>query len=237
MTADGSGPQPLMDLYHGVLETVVERTGHSFDLMFAPASRCIEMFGQKNVDIMWPFIVVEDKNSIAKWGYTELPVYSMPIIVLGHRILTRVADPKVNDINALEGKLVISARGYGVPEAFDRNGRINKSQVNSNEQVVKMLRAGRVDAGIIQTGWLPTLRSQGLLEGLHYGDIIDFWGGAFTFQANEAGHALASTFTNAILRLVVSGRYNALMGDAPYVIDAYNADPVATEGRSQMPQG
>lgn len=226
MTADNKGPQPLRKFYQKVIKIVTERTEHSFDLMFAPASRCLEMFANKHLDIIWPFMMSENTEVIKKWNYTELPLYSMPIIMGGYYIFTREDAPRLNSVAELEGKLVVSARGYAVPEAMDQNAKINKSLVNNNEQIPPMLIAKRVDAAIIQSGWIPSLKQLGLLDGLHHGEIIDFWGGGFTFQATPEGAALASSFTYAILKLVVDGTYQNIMRDAPYFIPAYRLEGV-----------
>ncbi len=221
ITAAKRGPQPLLELYENVIDKVSAKTGHEFNLVIAPAARCIDMFGKKSIDIMWPFIVADDQEAIQKWGYSELPVYSMPIITIGHLVLTKNDRLKINDISSLNGKTVVSARGYGVPESFEHSELINKTLVNTNEQVAKMVALGRVDAGIIQNGWVPGLRKQGLLEELHYGSAIDSWGGAFTFQNSKQGIALANTFSNVILALVIDGSYAHIMHGAPYYISAY----------------
>ncbi len=222
MTADKSGPQPLMDFYEEVIKRVSDKTGHSFELMFAPASRCIHMFGLKEISIMWPFIMAQDKKDIEKVGYTEFPLYSMPIISTGHLIFTRKEQPALNSIDDLAGKSVVSARGYGLPEAYESSEKIIKTLVNNNEQVARMIIAGRVDAGIIQSGWLPSLQQLGLLEHLHHGAMIDFWGGSFAIQHSSDGAILTSIFSNIILELVVNGTYEKLMKGAPYAIPAYS---------------
>lgn len=221
MTADKKGPQPLFEFYQQVTNIVTKRTGHRFDLMFAPASRCIESFNQNKIDFMWPFIIADDAERIKKLGLSHLPLYSMPMIMGGFYIFTRQSDPIINHVEALEGKIVVNARGYGIPEAMEKNDKIIKVEVNSNEQVPQMLMAKRVDAAIIQTGWVPALEKLGLLKGIHHGSVIEFWGGSFTFNATEEGTELMNMFSQVILQLVVEGKYEELMKDAPYAIPAY----------------
>jgi len=221
MTADKIGPQPLFDFYQEVIQSVSDKTGHKFELIFAPALRCQALFFSKKIDVMWPFIITEDVERFKKVGFSYLPIYSMPIIMGGYYIFTRQTDPKLNKVKNLEGKSVVSVRGYGVPVEFENSSNIIKSIANKNELVPKMIQAKRVDAGIIQTGWVPTLKKQGLLKGLHHGEVIDFWGGAFTFQFNQEGNALSNTFSNIILKLVTQGKYKEILTGAPYYIPEY----------------
>ncbi|MDX1737485.1 MAG: hypothetical protein R3261_04575, partial [Alphaproteobacteria bacterium] len=139
----------------------------------------------------------------------------------GFHIFTRNDTPRLNNVTELEGKSSVSARGYGVPVEYELNDAINKSLTNSNENVPQMILGGRVDAGIIQSGWIPTLESQNLLKGLHHGEVIEFWGGAFIFHPTQEGIEMANKFSNIILKLVTEGRYKDLMKDAPYFIPNY----------------
>ncbi|WP_020590732.1 hypothetical protein [Kiloniella laminariae] len=221
MTKDKEGPQPLLKFYQQTIEIVQKKTGYEFELSFAPALRCQNLFFKKEIDIIWPFIITDEIERIRELGYSFLPVYSMPIIMGGYYIFTKQEDPVAHHIKDLEGKTAVSARGYGVPLEYEDNAQITKSITNGNEQIPKMILGNRVDAGIIQTGWVPTLERQGLLEGLHHGEVIDFWGGSFTFQPDEEGIALSNLFSNAILKLVTQGVYKELMTDAPYYIPDY----------------
>jgi len=221
MTEDKIGPQPLFDFYQEVIQLVSDKTNHKFELIFAPALRCQNLFFNKEIDIIWPYIIVEDMERVKEHGYSFLPIYSMPIIMGGYYIFTRQGDPIVHNVEDLEGKSVVSARGYGVPLEYENNSKIIKSISNSNELVPKMIQGKRVDAGIIQTGWVLGLKKQGLLEGLHHGDVIGFWGGAFTFQFNEEGNGLANSFSNIILKLVTQGKYKEILTGAPYYIPNY----------------
>lgn len=221
LTEDGEGPQPLATLYQDITRQVTAKTGHDFSLIIRPAARCAHLFANGEVDIVWPFIIAEDIDRVKAWGYPEMPVYSMPIIMGGYYIFNKKGEKPFNTVQELEGKTVVSALGYGIPLAYDTSDSINKTTISGNEQIPRMILAGRVDAGILQTGWVGTLRAAGALEGLQHGDIIDFWGGGFTFHANEEGRALSSVFTNIILHMVVNGRYREIMAEAPYYIPEY----------------
>jgi hypothetical protein len=218
MTEDKEGPQPLFNFYQEIIKRVSDKTGHSFELQFAPALRCQNLFFKREIDIIWPYIISGDTDRFKEAGYTFLPIYSMPIIMGGYHIFTRKEDPVAHQIADLEGKRVVSARGYGIPVELENNEKITKS---SNELIPKMILGERVDAGIIQTGWIPTLREQGLLEGLHHSDVIDFWGGSFTFYPDEEGVELMNTFSTTILELVTEGKYRDMMTGAPYYIPNY----------------
>ncbi|WP_420547083.1 substrate-binding periplasmic protein [Curvivirga sp.] len=221
MTADKKGPQPLFEFYEKVIDKVSSKTGHQFTVKFAPAERCAQLFYNNQVDILWPFIIVEDPERVKAIGAKELPIYSMPIIMGGYYIYTRKSEPKLSSVKELEGKSVVNARGYGVPQAMEHHPKINRSTTNTNDQVPKMISGERADAGIIQTGWVPILEKQGLLDDLHHGDVIDFWGGAFVFQFTQEGAALSSSFSNSILQLISDGTYKSMMKDAPYFIPSY----------------
>lgn len=221
ITETGEGPQPLRHLYTEITSAVTARTGHAFTLTFAPAARCFTDFVDGKIDMVWPFIIAEDADHARSVGYKTLPIYSMPIIMGGFYIFTREDDPALDTVTELMGKSVLSARGYGIPQAMLENDLIEKSYVATNEQVPQMLKLGRADAAIIQTGWVPILKESGLLDGTHHGEIIEFWGGAFTFQNSEEGTSLANTFSTEILKLVVDGRYQNIMDGAPYSIPAY----------------
>ncbi|WP_169568692.1 substrate-binding periplasmic protein [Sneathiella limimaris] len=213
--------QPYVTLFNEITTKVSAKTGYEFSLIIRPAARCAHMFAKREVDIVWPFIISEDPVRVKEWGYPELPVYSMPIIMGGYYIFTRKDEPVINDIVSLEGKTVVHALGYGIPVSYEKNDRISKQAVANNEQIPKMLTAGRIDAGILQTGWVPGLKREGLLDDLHHGTVIDFWGGGFCFHPDEEGISLANTFTNVILKMIVSGRYKEIMTDAPYFIPEY----------------
>ncbi|WP_375749184.1 substrate-binding periplasmic protein [Vibrio sp. HN007] len=222
ITEDKSGPQPLRSLYQEVINIVSEKSNHEFELKIAPAERCLRLFSDGVVDIVWPFIILDDVEIAKAHGYKELPVFSMPIIMGGYYIFTRENGPVFHNVQELEGKTIVSARGYGVPNGMVDNSSIEWIKVNSNEQVPKMLKAKRADAAIIQTGWVPMLKTQGLLDDTHHGDVIDFWGGSFAFQFNQEGALLSSMFTNAILKLVSQGKYQEIMAEAPYYIPEYS---------------
>ncbi|KKJ78737.1 hypothetical protein WH95_01285 [Kiloniella litopenaei] len=221
MTEDKEGPQPLFNFYQEVIKDVSTKTGHTFELQFAPAQRCQNLFFKKEIDILWPFIIAEKKERITDQGYSFLPIYSMPIIMGGYHIFTRSDQPIINEVKDLDGKSVVSARGYGVPFEYEKSDTITKSITNDNALIPKMITGKRVDAGIIQTGWIPTLREQGLLEGLHHGEVIDFWGGSFVFHPDQEGVGLMNSFSNTILRLVTQGKYRDMMTGAPYYIPNY----------------
>ncbi|WP_218048614.1 substrate-binding periplasmic protein [Curvivirga aplysinae] len=221
MTADKKGPQPLFEFYEKVIDKVSQKTGHNFEVRFAPAERCAQLFYSNQVDILWPFIIAEDPERAKANGAKELPLYSMPIIMGGYYIYTRKSDPKLNSVKELEGKTVVNARGYGVPQAMEHHPKIKRSMTNTNDLVPKMISGKRADAGIIQTGWVPILEEQGLLNDLHHGDVLDFWGGTFVFQFTQEGAALSSSFSNSILQLVNDGTYKKLMEGAPYFIPNY----------------
>ncbi len=223
---DGTGgvlddSQPFIALYNEIIKEVSAKTGHSFSLVISPAARCARMFARKEVDIAWPFIINSDPERIKEWGYPYLPVYSMPIIMGGYYIFTRDDEPIINTVAGLEGKQAVHAIGYGIPVSYEKNDKIRKQAVPENELIPKMIKTGRVDAGILQTGWVPELKRSGMLKGLHHGAAIDFWGGGFTFHPNEEGISLANTFSNEILKLVVRGKYQEIMTGAPYYIPDY----------------
>ncbi|WP_085909034.1 hypothetical protein [Kiloniella majae] len=221
MTKDKEGPQPLFNFYQEVIKRISDKTGHTFELQFAPSLRCQNLFFKREIDIIWPYIISGEADRFKEAGYTFLPIYSMPIIMGGYYIFTREEDPVVHKVADLEGKSVVSARGYGIPIELEKSTKITKSITNGNELIPPMLLGKRVDAGIIQTGWVPTLREQGLLEGLHHGEVIDFWGGSFTFYPDEEGVELMNSFSNTILELVTEGKYRDMMTGAPYYIPNY----------------
>lgn len=221
LTEDGAGPQPLATLYQDITGKAADKTGDDFSLIIRPAARCAHLFANGEIDIVWPFIIAENPARVKERGYPDMPVYAMPVIMGGYYIFNKAGDTVFDSVAALEGKTVVSALGYGIPLDYDRSDKIDKTTASNNEQIPLMIQAGRVDAGIIQTGWVPTLRAAGALDGLQHGAIIDFWGGGFSFHPTEEGRAMANVFTNIILEMVVTGRYADIMTGAPYSIPDY----------------
>lgn len=221
MTSDGKGPQPLLHFYNEVIKMASQKTGHSFELQFAPSLRCDKLFQEKRVDIVWPFIVVDKLETLAEGYQGVMPVYSMPFIMGGIYIFTRDEDPVLNSVEETYGMTVANARGYGLPPKAIDNPNLKVHLLNTNEQVAKILTSKRVDAAFIQTGWVPRLAKEKLLDGLHHGSVQNFWGGGFMLQGTQEGIIMSNVFNNAILELVNSGVYEKLMTGAPYYIPSY----------------
>lgn len=221
MTENGKGPQPFLDFYKQVIKRYTEKFQHTFKLQFAPAKRCETLFIEKKVDIVWPFIISSELERIKPAGYKEIPLYSMPIIMGGYYIYTRKDAPKIDSVEQLFGKKIVGPRGYGMPAGLVKNPKVSIVYVNKNPQVPRLIESGRVYAGVVQTGWVENLKSEGLLKNLHRGKMIDLWGGSFTFQFSQEGASLANAFTNIILELIGQGKYDGIVNKAPYSIPYY----------------
>lgn len=168
-----------------------------------PFARCMYLAKVGRVAGCFNATLVDDLRDDYHWHAT--PMFHEELAIFG-----RTADGHANVTLAdLEGRSVGYTLGYTYPLSFRQNERIRKVEAKSDQQLLQMLRSGRVDFILINTlpAWLRMAGDPALRDALMRVGVVSqdgFWV-AFT-KATPDGQRLSQRFEQGLAVLQASGR-------------------------------
>lgn len=196
-------------------------TGHAVDLVRAafktqgidvefvayPFARCLQQAELGKVMGCFNATIIDSNRDTYCWHPTRL--FTEPLDIIGKRGEKR-RDLGIPD---LEGRKVASTVGYTYPDVFTKNPRIQHFNATSDDHLIRMLAADRVDYVLMNRTQAqmrinadPALKSKLAPVGTLSED--GFWV-AFTKKHPE-GPRLCQTFEKGMQALHKSGQYKAM---------------------------
>ena len=149
---DGTG------IYQRLIEQALEPLDTEVEQVFYPYRRSLKAFEKRRVDCLFSLSTVLEKR------FTEENiVQSYPLGKFVFYIFTPAGQPSINSLNELEDRVVGGIMGHEVYLQPVLGENRDLEQVRSEEQAVRMLQLGRLDALIAA---LPDIRP--FLDQLNY---------------------------------------------------------------------
>ena len=134
----------------------LDRNGHPTGIMYDIGNRIAEEAGMAYVNTIVPYArtVVDlergDSDFVIRYTNEKLELVAVQVatIVSLPTIIVAPAGKRVDSLADLHGKTVGVVRGGRFDDAFDADHAIRKVETNNYEQTLRMMMAGRFDAGI-----------------------------------------------------------------------------------------
>lgn len=148
----------------------------------------VELFKAEEISILQPMYKTPKNESLG--------LFSKPFIKLPYSLVTQPGQPQVTHIKQLNGKIVAIPKGWSIVEVIENDyPKISVQQVASTQEVMSLVQAGLVDAGLDNTSILDYTAKQYFITELQFHDDIDFTPAWFPHE----------------LRLVVSEKHSELL--------------------------
>jgi len=172
-----------------------------------PFARCMRSAETGKVIGCFNATIVDSNRDTYCWHPT--PMFKESLLIFGPAATSR-EDLKISD---LEGKRVGSTIGYTYPDTFSKNPKINHVPVASDDHLVKMLAAGRVEfillngmPGYQRINADPALKER--IKAVGEVSIDGFWI-AFT-KKHADGSRYCAVFEKGLQEIHRNGIYEAL---------------------------
>ncbi len=192
--SDGSG------YYFALLEHIFPGVERS--VTFMPYARSLAMLEQQQVDLVLG--AAADDFDDARCGETLVEVDRSDMLI------SQSFAVNYHSVQDLNGKLVVSRIGYDWADVLPV-GTYYK-EFSSLEQMVKLLKLGRIDAILdYRSEFEQILSKLGDQDSLVIVDDVVVYGSTFCFAANKRGEYLQLQFDKAMLQMIESGELRALM--------------------------
>jgi len=201
MSEDGRGA------FADLCQAIFQRIPYKVTVKVYPTKRAMMMFTEKDASI---YVATLEEHDPA---FLEVPMG----LVSFKLIVTRDDQPILSTVRELEGKVIGIRRGWSYPPELMENPTIRKAEVETFEQNIKKLQAGRIDAAILSSTDLSDLEAKKFF-GIHY-DLekrVFLKKAVFRFHADEKGKKLADAFQTALAALKKDGGYEKIF--QPYQI-------------------
>lgn len=168
-----------------------------------PFARCLYLAKAGRVAGCFNATLVDDLRNDYHWHPT--PMFQEELAIFG-RLANNHGRVTLAD---LEGRSVGYTLGYTYPLSFRQNPRIRKVEAKSDQQLLEMLRSGRVDFILINTlpAWLRMSTQPALRQAVGRVGVVSqdgFWV-AFT-RAQPDGERLSQRFEQGLAVLRANGR-------------------------------
>jgi polar amino acid transport system substrate-binding protein len=204
MKADKSGPEGFAV---DIVREAFKSQGVDVKFQVLPFARCLSYAETGKVMGCFDTTVVDSNRDTYCWHPT--PMFEESLLILGSSKIAHT-DMKIAD---LEGRVVGSTTGYTYPDEFTKNKRIKHFTATSDDHLVKMLAAGRVEFILINgmPGYKrinadPALK--GKIKTVGTISVDGFWV-AFT-KKDKAGQHYCETFEKGLQEIRKNGKYKTL---------------------------
>lgn len=207
----GTFPIPLMveseekGIFIELTQALAKEAGLNIQIRVFPAQRTLREFAAKRLDGLFPGLAV------------TMPVpyeRTTSVYVKRDYAFTRKGEKPLHTVEQLAGKKVALTSGYPYVEPLTSRQDIRFELANSDEQNVKKLLAGRVDAFVVELkSGLKAFHADGREGAIHY-DIakpLSEQDVFYALQTGEHGEQLAQRLSQALERLKRSGRFDQIM--------------------------
>lgn len=189
------------DYYFALLERIFP--GYQHSVTFMPYSRSLAMLEQQQVDLV--FGAAADDFDNARCGASLVEVDRSDMLT------SQALATTYHSVQDLNGKSVVSQIGYDWRDLLPAGARYK--EYASLEQMIKLLKFGRVDAVLEYRDELESalLKLGGDYQQLVIVDNVVEYGSTFCFAANKRGEYLQQQFERVMLQMIESGELKALM--------------------------
>ncbi|CAH0537591.1 substrate-binding periplasmic protein [Vibrio marisflavi] len=195
-----------------IIETAVGKLGHEVEWHLVPWIRTIKIAEYGDVDII-PRHSMNDKRSEflypATYGYETCNVYYM---------VNSDSQIKIERFEDLVGLIVGARRGSFYSKTFNESTELTKRFYNSDEQLLLLLKAQRIDVAIVSSGQNEeTYRNEPIIHQVKY--IDTFYNGRHISIPKKSPMAkYQAEFIQIIDEMRTSGEVNA-------IFQKYNVPP------------
>ncbi|PAU81870.1 hypothetical protein CK501_01580 [Halovibrio salipaludis] len=195
---DGSGA------YQKLVARALEPLDVKVEPVFYPYRRALQMFEESQVDCL-----VSLTDVVRQRIGNEALVYSHPLGRFRFHIFTPAGQPPIESVRELEDRVVGSIKGHELYLAPILEGAIELEPVRSEEQAVRMLQMGRLDALIAA---IPDIRPH--LEQLSYVPDRPLLESFDRINCHDTGknRAFIQALSRELRRLQEKGVYQEIMG-------------------------
>ena len=201
-------PEFVEDAQHGkfieILHEIEKRTGQHVTVTVRPTKRTLQYFYDRRILGVFPGVDPFFETDVAKSG-----VFHLKREMIFHR--TTDAFTAIPD---LEGKTVGLTAGYSYTDELLSNPRITFEYTQTDEQNMKKLSAGRVDAVICEeTSGVRAVQVSGVTNVTYDPTAsISTQHSYFAFQPTEIGYRLADEFSAALQDMKEDGTLQQILG-------------------------
>jgi polar amino acid transport system substrate-binding protein len=204
MKADKSGPEGFSP---DLVQAVFKLKGVDVKLVAVPFVRCLQMVKTGKAVACFDTTITEENKDAFYWHKTPIFEEDLAIFALSEFTQSGLTTPR------LEGSTVGITTGYTYPTDFMQNKKIKKFEANSDDHLLKMLVAKRVQFVILNT--MPGLlriqndaRTKGKIKQVGLISKDGFW---LNFsKVHPDGKRMADVFEAGLLEYKASGRYEKM---------------------------
>jgi len=189
-------------------EALAKEAGLELTIIVLPPQRALQELAAQKVDGVFPGLKV---LMVGSYERSEL------IYVKRDYVFTIKGNPPIETIEELSGKHVGVTSGYPYVKKLTSNESINLDVANSDNQNVKKLTSGRIDAFVVEErSGLKAFVDNGSQDEIFYNpsqplseqDVF------YAFQKNIRGKVLADKISAALLVLKQNGTFERIMAKA-----------------------
>jgi polar amino acid transport system substrate-binding protein len=207
MKADKSGPEGFSP---DLVRAVFKLKGVDVKYVAVPFVRCLQMVKTGKAVACFDTTITDENKDEFYWHKT--PIFEEGLAIFG------LVDGAKTDLTTLglEGSTVGITTGYTYPTDFMLNKKIKKFEANSDEQLLKMLAAKRVQFVILNTmPGLMRIKNDASLKGkIKQVGLISKDGFWLNFsKIHPDGKRMAEVFEAGLLEFKASGRYDKMQAD------------------------
>ncbi|MDO9237235.1 MAG: transporter substrate-binding domain-containing protein [Aquabacterium sp.] len=207
MKADKSGPEGLSP---DLVRAVFKHKGVDVKLMAVPFSRALQLAKDGKVVAAFNTSINEENKNEYYWHKTPLFEEGLSIFALSTSTQSNLTT------KALEGSTVGTTVGYTYPSTFSANPKIKKSEAASDDLLLKMLAAKRVQYIIMNTmpGLIRIKNSPDLNGKIKVVGEISKDGFWLNFsKTHPDGKRMADLFEVGLTELKANGQYDKMVSD------------------------
>ena len=207
MKADKSGPEGFSP---DLVQAVFKLKGVNVQFVVVPFTRCLQMVKTGKAVACFDTSITEENKDEFYWHKTPIFEEGLSIFALSDATQSGLT------ILGLEGSTVGVTNGYTYPTDFMQNKKIKKFEANSNEHLLKMLVAKRVQFIILNTmPGLLRIKNDATLKGkVKQVGLISKDGFWLNFsKSHPDGKRMADIFEAGLLEFKASGRYEKMQSD------------------------
>lgn len=207
MKADKSGPEGFSP---DLVRAVFKLKGVDVKFEAVPFVRCLQMVKTGKAVACFDTTITEENKDEFYWHKTPIFEEDLAIFALSDATQSGLT------MSGLEGSTVGITTGYTYPTDFMQNKKIKRFEANSDDHLLKMLLAKRVQFVILNTmpGLLRIKNDAGLRGKVKQVGLISKDGFWLNFsKVHPDGKRMADIFEAGLLEFKASGRYDKMMSE------------------------
>jgi polar amino acid transport system substrate-binding protein len=207
MKADGSGPEGFSP---DLVRAVFKLKGVEVKFVTVPFARCLHLVKTGKVVACFDTTITDENKN--EFYFHTTPIFEDGLAIFA---LSDFAGNKLTS-RELEGSTVGITTGYTYPTDVMQNQKIKKFEANSDDQLLKMLLAKRVQFVLLNTlpGALRIKNTPAFVGKVKQVGAVSKDGFWLNFsKAHPDGKRMSELFETALLEFKASGQYDKLQKD------------------------